>query len=90
MNKAQFVKLLSEKSKLSQKDCKTCLEAVTLVVEQSLQRGESVSLVGFGKFDVKYRNSRKLFNPQTRKNITIPATKVPVFKAGKSLKEAIF
>lgn len=90
MNKQDFVKFISKKSKLSQKECKTCLEAITLSVKQLLQKGENVSLLGFGKFAVKYKNSRKFYNPLTKNNSIIPATKVPIFKAGKEFREAIF
>lgn len=90
MNKSQLVKSMSKKSKLTQKDCKVCLEALTKIIEQSLKTGENINLVGFGKFDIKYRNSRNLFNPYTKKNIMLPASKMPVFKPGKTLKEAIY
>lgn len=58
-------------------------------VTESLQKGEKVQLVGFGTFEVRERKARKAQNPQTKKEITIPATKVPAFKAGKGLKEVV-
>ncbi len=89
MNKTEFVKELSKKSKLSQKDCTLCLNALTEVVTKTLKKGDNVTLVGFGKFQVKHRNARKTFNPQTKRAMLMPATRVPQFKAGKALKEAI-
>ncbi len=90
MNKAEFIKELSKKSKLTQKDCANCLNAMTQLVTQTLRKGENVTLIGFGKFQVKHRNARKTFNPQTKKQMLIPANKVPQFKPGKALKEAIY
>lgn len=89
MNKSELVKELSKKSKLTQKECATCLNALTELVSETLKKGRDVRLVGFGKFIVKHRPARKSFNPQTRKQMIIPATNVPQFKAGKALKEAI-
>lgn len=89
MNKQEFVKELSAKSNLTQKDCYNCLNALTSLVSQTLKRGDNVTLVGFGKFEVKHRSERMSYNPQTRKKMRIPATKSPAFKPGKAFKEAI-
>ena len=89
MNKAQFVKELSKKSRLTQKDCLTCLNALTEVVTKTLKKGDAITLVGFGKFQVKHRNARKSFNPQTKKQILLPSNRVPQFKPGKAFKQAI-
>lgn len=89
MNKAQFVKELSKKAKLTQKDCANCLNALTDLVSQTLKKGDSVSLIGFGKFEVKHRRARKSYNPQTKRQMLLPANSVPHFKPGKGLKQAV-
>jgi len=89
MNKAQFVKELSQKSKLTQKDCAACLNALTEIVAKTLKQGDNINLVGFGKFQVKHKNARKSFNPQTKKQVMLPASRVPQFKPGKAFKEAV-
>ena len=89
MNKSEFIQAMSEKSGLTVKDATTALNATLEVIQESLQKGESVSLVGFGTFGVKERAARTGRNPQTKQPIEIPASKAPSFKAGKPLKEAI-
>ena len=89
MNKSEFIQAMSEKSGLTVKDATTALNATLEVIQESLQKGESVSLVGFGAFEVKERAARTGRNPQTKQPIEIPASKAPSFKAGKPLKEAI-
>lgn len=89
MNKTELIKSLSRDSSLSQKDCMTMLNALTNLVGETLSKGENVTLVGFGKWEVKHRKSRNAYNPITKKQVSLPATKLPVFKAGKSLKQAI-
>ena len=89
MNKSEFIQAMSEKSGLTVKDATTALNATLEVIQESLQKGESVSLVGFGTFEVKERAARTGRNPQTKQPIEIPASKVPVFKAGKALKDTV-
>ena len=89
MNKAEFVKEISKQSKLTQKDCNNCLNAITQIIQKSLKRGDNINLVGFGKFEVKHRMARRSFNPQTKKVNMIPASKVPSFKPGKTLKNVV-
>lgn len=89
MNKTEFVKEISKKSKLTQKDCALCLNAITTIIQSTLKHGDSINLVGFGKFEVKHRMARKSFNPQTKRVNLIPATNVPTFKAGKTLKSVV-
>ena len=89
MNKSEFIQAMSEKSGLTVKDATTALNATLEVIQESLQKGESVSLVGFGTPEVKERAARTGRNPQTKQPIEIPASKAPSFKAGKPLKEAI-
>lgn len=89
MNKTEFVRELSKKTKLTQKDCANCLNALTQVITKTLKQGDNVTLIGFGKFQVKHRNARKTFNPQTKRAMQLPASKIPQFKAGKAFKQAI-
>lgn len=89
MNKTELVSAMSEKSGLTKKDSELALNAFLSSVETSLQQGEKVVLVGFGTFEVKKRAERKGRNPQTKKEILIPATQSPVFKAGKGLKDLV-
>lgn len=87
LNKAELISSVSEKSGMSKKDCEKFLSAFLESVEETLVNGEKVQLVGFGSFEVRDRAARKGINPQTREEITIEATRVPVFRAGKALKE---
>ena len=89
MNKSQLVEQISKKSGLSLKDSHACLNAFIDAVGESLSQGESISLVGFGSFIVRSRNARAGINPRTKEQIEIPASKVPAFKAGKSLKDKL-
>jgi len=89
MNKADLVTSMAEKSDLSKKDAEKALDAFMDSVEETLSKGEKVQLVGFGSFEVRQRAARKGVNPQTKKEITIPATKVPIFKVGKALKDTV-
>ena len=89
MNKTELVYAIAEKSGLNKKSSEAALNATIEVIEDSLKSGEKVVLVGFGTFEVRNRAARKGRNPQTSMEIQIPASKAPVFKAGKSLKDAI-
>lgn len=89
MNKTELVAAMAETSGLSKKDCETALNAFTEVVEKALKDGDKVQLVGFGSFEVKARAARTGRNPRTKEPVEIPASKAPVFKAGKALKDAI-
>ena len=89
MNKTELVASGAEKSGLTKKDSEKAVNAVLAAVTESLEKGEKVQLVGFGTFEVRERKARKAQNPQTKKEITIPATKVPAFKAGKGLKDVV-
>ncbi len=89
MNKADLIASISEKSGLPKKDSEAVLNAFVEAVEEGLAKEEKVVLVGFGTFEVRKRAARKGINPQTKEEISIPATKAPVFKAGKTLKEKI-
>lgn len=90
MNKAQLVSSMAEKSGLTKKDAEAALNSFMKSVEESLVNGEKVSLVGFGTFDVRERKARQGRNPRNPEQvIQIPASKAPVFKAGKALKDMV-
>ena len=89
MNKAELVAAMAENAGLSKKDSEKALAAFVSVVTDELKKGEKVQLVGFGTFEVSNRPARTGRNPQTKKTITIPASKAPKFKAGKALKDTV-
>ncbi|NGP44385.1 HU family DNA-binding protein [Bacillaceae bacterium SIJ1] len=89
MNKSELIDAVAEKSGLSKKDATNAVESVFSVISNSLENGEKIQLVGFGNFEVRERSERKGRNPQTGKEITIPASKVPAFKPGKQLKDVV-
>ena len=89
MNKTELVAAMADQAGLSKKDAEKALKAFTDVVAEELAKGEKIQLVGFGTFEVRERKARKAQNPQTKEEITIPATKVPAFKAGKGLKDVV-
>ncbi|AVX19288.1 MAG: HU family DNA-binding protein [Bacillota bacterium] len=89
MNKTDLVNSVAEKAELTKKDAEKAVNAVFASIEEALKKGEKVQLVGFGTFEVRSRGERKGRNPQTGEEITIAAAKVPAFKAGKALKEAV-
>lgn len=89
MNKTDLIDKLADHTGLSKVDAKRAVEAFTAIVMDSLAEGEEVVLVGFGTFAVSKRNARKGRNPQTGKEINIPARKVPKFKVGKAFKDIV-
>ena len=89
MNKAELIAAVAAQTGLSKKDAESAVNAFVDVVTNALVKGEKVQIVGFGAFDVKERAARVGRNPQTKKEIKIPASKVPQFKAGKALKDAV-
>ncbi len=89
MKKSEFIDAMAEHSELSKADAGRALDAFVAVVENALKQGDSVSLVGFGTFQVKERAERKGRNPQTGEELIIKAAKIPSFKAGKSLKDSV-
>lgn len=90
MNKAELIASMAEKSNLSKKDAEAALNAFMKSVEESLASGAKVQLVGFGTFEVKDRKAREGRNPRNPEEvIKIPASKAPVFKSGKALKEVV-
>lgn len=89
MNKAELIAKIAEESKLTKKAAEAALDALVVSVESALKNGEKVQLVGFGTFEVRQIAARKGRNPQTKAEIKIPASKAPVFKAGKALKDLV-
>lgn len=89
MNKVDLINTVAEKAGLSKKDAEKAVNAFVDSVQEALAKGEKVSLVGFGTFEVRERSARKGRNPQTGETIDIAAARVPAFKAGKVLKEAV-
>lgn len=89
MNKSELVDAIANGADLTKADAGRALDGVIKAVTNALKKGDSVSLVGFGTFSVKQRAKRQGRNPQTGNVITIPAAKIPAFKAGKGLKDAV-
>ena len=89
MNKAELVEQVASQTGLTKKTCREAVGAIISAITNSLVRKEKVTLVAFGTFQVTERKTRRGVNPQTRKTIQIPAKKVPKFRSGKSLREAV-
>lgn len=89
MNKTDIIDAIAEKAKMSKKDAAQALDALIETVTESLSQGDEIRLQGFGTFKVNERAARTGRNPATKETIEIPATKVPVFRAGKEFKEKI-
>lgn len=89
MNKSELIDQIWLKTQLQKKDCAAALDAALEAITGALSAGDSVRLVGFGTFEVKERGERTGRNPRTREPVTIPASRAPVFKAGKQLRDAV-
>ncbi|CAC9923552.1 DNA-binding protein HU-beta [Aedoeadaptatus nemausensis] len=90
MNKSELIASIAEKSNLSKKDAENALNGFLDTIEEALSSGEKVQLVGFGTFEVRDRKAREGRNPRNPEEvIKIPASKAPVFRAGKALKESV-
>ena len=89
MNKTELVAKIAADTGLSKKDSEKALTAALANITDALKAGEKVQLVGFGIFDIKERAKRMGRNPRTKETIEVPATRVPLFKAGKALKDAV-
>ena len=89
MNKSDLVAAMAAKTGDTKKSAEEALNAFVNVVTEALVKGDKVQLVGFGSFEVRKRAARKGRNPQTKEEIKIPASKAPVFKAGKALKDLV-
>ena len=89
MNKSDLIAAMAAKTGETKKSAEASLDSFISTVTESLKKGEKVQLVGFGSFEVRKRAARKGRNPQTKEEIKIPASKAPVFKAGKALKDLV-
>ena len=89
MNKTELIEAIAKEASLSKKDAEAALNAYTSVVTKTLKKGDKITLVGFGTFEVRKRAARKGKNPQNGEAIKIKAAKVPAFKPGKGLKDTI-
>ena len=89
MNKTDLISQISENASMTKADAGAALDAMIKTITDALASGEDVSLIGFGTFTVKERAAREGRNPATGETIQIPASKVPAFKAGKALKDAV-
>ena len=88
-NKAELIESVMNAAELTKKDASAAVDAVLDAIQENLEKGEKVQLIGFGTFEVRERAARKGRNPQTNEEIEIPASKVPAFKPGKALKDAV-
>lgn len=89
MNKADLIAAIAAKTGETKKSAEASVNVFVDVITESLVKGDKVQLVGFGSFEVRKRAARKGRNPQTKEEIKIPASKAPVFKAGKALKDLV-
>lgn len=89
MNKTELIAAVAEKTDLSKKDADAAVSAVLGAITDALKAGDKIQLVGFGTFEVHNRAAKQGRNPRTGETMTVPASKVPAFKAGKALKDAV-
>jgi len=89
MNKTELIAAVAEKTGLTKKDAERVINATFVSVTASLVKGDKVQISGFGIFEVKAREARVGRNPRTKETIQIPATKLPAFKASKTLKDTV-
>ena len=89
MNKTELIAAVAEKTDLSKKDADAAVSAVLGAITDALKAGDKIQLVGFGTFEVRNRAAKQGRNPRTGETMTVPASKVPAFKAGKALKDTV-
>ena len=89
MNKTELIAVVAEKTGITKKEAERIVSAAFDTVTETLVKGEKVQIAGFGAFEIKEREARMGRNPRTKENIEIPATRLPQFKAGKALKDAV-
>ena len=89
MTKQEFVDQVASQSGLAKKEAGEAVDAVLVVIQETLSRGGDINFTGFGKFSVADRSAREGVNPQTGEKMKIAASKVPAFSAGNALKEAV-
>ena len=89
MNRMELVAIAAEKAGMTKKDTDAAIKAMLEAIEEALVKGEKVQLMGFGTFETKERPARQGKNPRTGESVTIPAARIPVFKAGKTLRDTV-
>ena len=89
MNKTELIAEVAERAQISKKDAEKAVTAMIDTIVENVAQGNEIRIVGFGTFERHERGERKGCNPQTKETITIPASKVPTFKAGKAFKDAV-
>ncbi len=89
MNKTELVTAVADKAEMTKKDAEKAINAVFASIEEALASGDKVQIIGFGTFEVKNRKEREGHNPKNNEKIMIPASKSPVFKAGKGFKDTV-
>jgi DNA-binding protein HU-beta len=89
MNKADIISGVAAKTGFTKKDSEAAVAAVFELIQSALASGDKVQVIGFGTFEVRERAARTGLNPRTKEPISIPASKAPVFKAGKALKDSV-
>ena len=89
MNKTEFINAVAEKEGIEKKCAEKAVNAVFATIAQELAKGEKIQLVGFGTFEIRERAEKQGRNPRTGETMTVPASKVPAFKAGAALKDAV-
>ena len=89
MNKSELIAAVAAQAEITKKDADAAVNAVVNAITEALKKGDKVQLVGFGTFEVRERGARTGRDPRSGKNIEIPASKAPAFKAGKALKDAV-
>ena len=89
MNKTELIAAVAAKAGLTKKDAERVVTATFETITETLAKGEKVQVSGFGNFEVRAREARTGRNPRTKETIEIPATKLPAFKASKTLKDAV-
>ena len=89
MTKADLINSIAEKANCTKKDAGVALDAIIDSIQESLIKGEKVSITGFGTFEVRERGEKACINPRTKEKMICPPSKAPAFKAGKTLKDAV-
>ena len=89
MTKTELINSISDKANCTKKDAASALEATLAAIEEALEKGDKVSITGFGTFEVRERGEKKCINPKTKQEMICPPCKAPAFKAGRGLKEAV-
>ena len=89
MTKNELISVIADRTQLSKRQASDALEATLSSIQESLEKGEKVSIAGFGTFEVRQRNEKVCINPRTKEKMVCPPCKAPAFKAGRTLKQAV-